>query len=275
MLGQSLFRRPGNSEINHTRHRLALAFRDEHVRRLYASVDDSFLMCVLDGAADQLEKLQSLARRRALAIAITCDRTAVDQLHHEVRVSQLGRAGVQDPGDMGMIDRGQRAALGVEAYDHLTQIDLGLDDFQRDLAYRRGGLLGDVDDPERLRRSVPADCTGRSRPPALHERRFIVVEVDVGEATRVERTSVTEVLGQQPLDVIAKRRDPQGTLRPGIWRSASGESNSGRLTEDLPHSRRDITHRVKSSPSMPHRCDKRARSGRPLVSNSRNGFVVS
>src|SRR5207247_8699377 len=48
----------------------------------------------------------------------------------------VGRAGVEDLGDVGMIHQRQRLPLGFEAGDHLACVHPRLDDLQRDLALR-------------------------------------------------------------------------------------------------------------------------------------------
>jgi len=54
--------RLGDAEVDHLRHRLVAVERDQHVRRLEITVDDAFLVRVLDAVADLLEEFQPLRR---------------------------------------------------------------------------------------------------------------------------------------------------------------------------------------------------------------------
>ena len=54
-----------------------------------------------------------------LLVAVVGDRDAADQLHDEVGPARLGGAGVEDPGDVGMVHQRQGLPLGLEPGDHL------------------------------------------------------------------------------------------------------------------------------------------------------------
>ena len=47
--------------------------------------------------------------------------TPVDQLHDEVGPAGVGGAGVEDPGDVGVVHQRQGLALGLEAGDDLAR----------------------------------------------------------------------------------------------------------------------------------------------------------
>ena len=108
-------------------------------------MNDALLMRVLDRLADRHEQLQPLARRQVVVVAVLGDRHAVDQFHHEVRPAGFRGAGVEDPGDVGMVHHRQRLPFGLEAGDHLPAVHARLDDLERDLAPDRLGLLGHED----------------------------------------------------------------------------------------------------------------------------------
>ena len=55
---QPAFRRLGDAEIDHLRHRHAVVQRHEDVRRLDVAVDDPLLVRVLDGLADLDEQIE-------------------------------------------------------------------------------------------------------------------------------------------------------------------------------------------------------------------------
>src|SRR5690349_11312392 len=69
------------------------------VRGLDVPVDDPLLVRVLHRLAHRDHQPQPLARRQALAVAVLRDRLALDELHHEVRPSEVRLARVVDPGD--------------------------------------------------------------------------------------------------------------------------------------------------------------------------------
>ena len=70
------------------------------------------------------------------------------QLHHEVGPAALGRAGIEHPGDVGVVHQGQRLPLGLEPGDDLARVHARLDDLQGHLAANRVLLLGDEDQAE-------------------------------------------------------------------------------------------------------------------------------
>ena len=90
-------------------------------------------------------------------------RHALDQLHDEVRPAGVGRAGVEHPGDVGVVHQGQGLPLGLEAGDDLPRVHAGLDELQRDQALDRLGLLGHPDGAHAaLADLLRSACTGRS-----------------------------------------------------------------------------------------------------------------
>ena len=72
-------------------------------------------------------------------------RDALDQLHDEERAAVGGRAGVEDPGDVGVLHQGQGLPLRLEAGQDVPRVHPPLDQLQRHLAADRPELLGEVD----------------------------------------------------------------------------------------------------------------------------------
>ena len=135
--------RLGDAEVDDLGVRLAVVHRDQHVRRLDVAVDDALLVRVLDGVGDLRHQLEPLRNRELVAIAERRDRLAGHQLHHEVGPAGVGGAGVEDPGDVGVIHHRQRLALLLEAGDHLLGVHPQLDDLERDPARHRLALVGE------------------------------------------------------------------------------------------------------------------------------------
>ena len=71
--------------------------------------------------------------RQPLAVAVLGDRLALDQLHHEERLTGLGGAAVVDAGDVGVVHQGERLPLGVEASEDRARVHADLDQLERDL----------------------------------------------------------------------------------------------------------------------------------------------
>ena len=91
---------------------------------------------------------------------------ALDQLHDEVGPAGVGGAGVEHPGDVGVVHHRQGLPLGLEAGDHLGGVHPRLDDLDGDLAADGLGLLGHVDDAhaplaDRLEQLVGPDARPR------------------------------------------------------------------------------------------------------------------
>ena len=81
-------------------------------------------------------------------IAVVDDRDALHQLHHEVGPAAVGRAGIEHPGDVGVVHQGQRLPLRLEPGDDIARIHARLDDLQGHLAADGVLLLGDEDQAE-------------------------------------------------------------------------------------------------------------------------------
>ncbi len=124
---------------------LIVVHRHQDVGRLDVAVDDPLLMCVLDGLAHGHEQFQPLARVQFAVVAKLGNGHAVDQLHDEVGPAAVGRADVEDAGDVLVVHHGQGLPLGLEAGDDLAAVHPRLDDLQRDAAADRLELLGHED----------------------------------------------------------------------------------------------------------------------------------
>jgi hypothetical protein len=88
---------------------------DQDVRGLQVAVDDALLVGVLHSRADLHEQLQPLADVQLVGVAVLVERDAPDQLHHEEGGAVGGGAGVEQPGDVGVVHQRDRLPLGLEA----------------------------------------------------------------------------------------------------------------------------------------------------------------
>src|SRR5207237_7580317 len=98
------------------------------------AADDALLVGVLNGPTDVGEQLEPVAHAEAGLIAELGDRDPLDQFHDEVGPAGVGRAGVEDAGDVRVVHHGQRLALGLEAGDHGPRVHAGLDALECDAA---------------------------------------------------------------------------------------------------------------------------------------------
>ena len=142
---QATFRRLGDAEINHLRHRHSVVQRHEDVRRFDVAMDDSLLVRVLDGLADLDEQIEPFLGGEIGLIAVIRDANAAHQLHHEERPTHVGRARIQHLGDVGMIHHRQRLPFGFEPRDNLLGVHAQLDYLERHAPPHRFSLLRDID----------------------------------------------------------------------------------------------------------------------------------
>ena len=87
---------------------------DEDVRRLDVAVDDPLLVGMLDRLADRDEQLEPIRGDSSLVVAELGERDALHKLHHEVRRTVLGRAGIEQLGDIRVVHDRDRLPLGFE-----------------------------------------------------------------------------------------------------------------------------------------------------------------
>ncbi len=102
-------------------------------------------MGVSHGLADDQEQVQALDDGELALPGVGVDRGALDILHHQVRPAIVGGAAVDQPGDVGVLERRQDLPLGAEPA-HAVVIEQAADDLDRDALLERAiGALGQVD----------------------------------------------------------------------------------------------------------------------------------
>src|SRR5580704_16509241 len=82
-------------------------------------------MGVLHGGADDTKEPQAFAYGQMRAIPV--NRYAVDEFHHDVRNALLARPGVNDAGDVRMIEAREDAALVLETAQEELRAELAAD----------------------------------------------------------------------------------------------------------------------------------------------------
>src|SRR5262245_53371996 len=100
LIGELLSGCLGDAEVDNFGGSNAVVDSHENVGWLKITVDDAFLMCVLDGLANEDEQLQALRCGKPMAIAVFSDSHPTHEFHHKIRTVILSAARVENPGDM-------------------------------------------------------------------------------------------------------------------------------------------------------------------------------
>ena len=106
---QSLIRQPlvgrrlGDAKINHLGHRHAIIVGHQDVRGFNVAMNDALLMRVLNGLGDVDEQAEPLLGGQIILVAVLGDLDPMYQLHDKVRTARLGRASLEDFGNVRMI----------------------------------------------------------------------------------------------------------------------------------------------------------------------------
>ena len=100
------------------------------------------------------------AQIEAVPVAVVGDRLAGHQLHDEVGAPLVGGAGVEHPGDVGVVHHRERLPLALEAGEHLVGVHPEPDHLERDRAPERLELLGLVDGPHAALAEDAGDAVG-------------------------------------------------------------------------------------------------------------------
>ena len=96
-------------------------------------MDDGTAVRVGDRGAHLAKELQPPGDVERVLVAILVDRQPLDVLHDEVRQAVLGRAAVEQPRDVRVIEASEDLALVAEAAQHRLRIHAALDELDRDL----------------------------------------------------------------------------------------------------------------------------------------------
>src|SRR5690242_13754638 len=89
------------------------------------------LVYVLHCRANLAEQPYALADLQSVALAVLVNTSALHIIHHEIWQSLLGRAAVEQLGDVAMIEGSQDLAFMPEAVNNFTGINAGLYKFDR------------------------------------------------------------------------------------------------------------------------------------------------
>jgi hypothetical protein len=99
--------------------------------RLDVAVDHPLPVGVGDGVAHLQEEPQAVGHGQAVPVGVGVDRLAVDVLHDQIRQPFVGAAAVHQPGDVGMVKRGEDLPLRAEAREDVVGVHPALDELDR------------------------------------------------------------------------------------------------------------------------------------------------
>ena len=188
----------GDAEIEESR-RAVLG--DQDVARLQIAVDDEVAVRVMHGIADAPEQGQARLHGQGVALAVLVDGHALDEIHHQVRLAAVGGAGVDQPGDVGVIEAGEDLPLTGEAGVQDVAIEGRAQHLDGD---RLAVLIVDADpEVDRAHAAAPdfADDFVGADPAADH--RFRTVRQGHGVRAAVQECTGGVVRRQQALDGAA------------------------------------------------------------------------
>ena len=95
-------------------------------------MDHQVLVGGLDGDGDLAQQFDPLLQVEPVLVAVVIDGHPLDELHRQVGHTLLGGAAVDQPGDVGMVQAGEDASLGVETFDQIPACQVAADQFQGD-----------------------------------------------------------------------------------------------------------------------------------------------
>src|SRR6187455_740280 len=90
--------------------------RYQDISRLDVAMDDELAVRVVHRVAHDAEQSQALGRGELVRIAIIVNGfSALDQFHHEVRQAVFGRAAIEQPSDVRMVQSRENLPFVAEA----------------------------------------------------------------------------------------------------------------------------------------------------------------
>src|SRR5690625_151213 len=133
----------------------------ENVRRLEVAVHDQVPVRVADRLPDGHEELEPFLDREAPGGAVLGDRGPLDDLHDEVWPAVIGGTAVEEPRNVGVVERGEDLALGTEPGEELVGVEAAAEELDGDLLVELAvDPLGEVDGPAPPAPDLPEEPVG-------------------------------------------------------------------------------------------------------------------
>ncbi len=137
-------------------------------------MDDQIAVRVGHRAAHDLEHAQPIGERQLVPVAVAVDGLALDELHHDVGGAVAGRAAVQEPGDVRMLEAGEDLALPSEVADRVVAGATDGNDLDGDpLAVLIVGTRGQIDDAHPAVTELAEHAVGADSPVDLQFNRWL------------------------------------------------------------------------------------------------------
>ena len=125
--------------------------------------------------ANNAKQLEPLLHGQAMFVDILRDRFAVHVVHDEVRQPIVGRAGIQEPSNIGMVEPRQDFAFALETPQDFVGIGATLQHFDRDLLLKGTVCaLGEVDCAHSAAAQLTNDRVGAHALPRRQDRHLPV-----------------------------------------------------------------------------------------------------
>jgi hypothetical protein len=119
---------------------------DEEIGGFKVEVDDEGAVGAFDGATDGDHEGDAIADGEGVLVAILVDGEAIDAFHDEVWAMVGGGAGIDDAGDVGVIEAGEDLLLAAEAGEGLVVVEVGVEEFDGEFHGDAGAVdFGGVD----------------------------------------------------------------------------------------------------------------------------------
>ena len=137
-------------------------------------MDDQIPVRVGHRAAHDQEHAQPIGERQLVPVAVAVDGLALDELHHDVGRAVVGRAAVEEPRDVRMLEAGEDLPLPPEVADRVVAGAADRDDLDRDpLAVLIVGARGQIDDAHPAVAELAEHAVGADAPVDLQFNRWL------------------------------------------------------------------------------------------------------
>src|SRR5258705_7845730 len=96
-------------------------------------MDYAFLMGVFDCFANAAKQTQSFTNVKTLCVAISIKRCALDVLHHEIGLADIGCSTVDQAGNIRMVECGEYLSFVAKAEQYMISVHTPSDQFDGNL----------------------------------------------------------------------------------------------------------------------------------------------
>src|SRR5262245_14606820 len=164
-------------------------------------------MSIMDGCANNAEKLQRLNKRELMPITVLINRDAFNELHNKIRQTVFSGTAIQELRDIGMTQSSENLSLMTEMVDYTLATQARSNQFDRNLfLILRVGAFGPID----LSHAAAADLA--EQPVWPHQPTSLGAASPSDDCRRnsvccrlLHKTTCQTVVSDQSLDLMLKR----------------------------------------------------------------------